>query len=72
MSALANLVVLLLGQASGQQVAEHVEEMSRVGSGRITGGWEYIWACYLIAWIGIAAYGASLWLRIRAKKGSAA
>lgn len=67
---LAHLAALLLGQAT----AEHVEEMSRVGSGKLEGGWEYIWACYVIAWIGIALYAGSLWLRGRRvhRKGSAA
>jgi len=71
MSAPGLLLPLLLGQAT----AEHVEEMSRaVGTGRIVGGWEYVWACYLIAWIGIALYAVSLWARRRAgsKRGIAA
>jgi hypothetical protein len=59
---------LLLAQAT----AEHVEEMSKVGAGRIVGGWEYVWACYLIAWIGIGLYAVSLLLRRRGRKGSAA
>jgi hypothetical protein len=64
------LLPLLLGQAT----AEHVEQMSKVGEGRITGGWEYVWACYVIAWAGIALYAASLWARRRAsaKRGIAA
>jgi len=36
---------------------------SRVGSGRIQGGWEYVWACYAIAWGAIILYTFSLWLR---------
>lgn len=36
---------------------------SRVGSGRIQGGWEYVWACYAIAWAAIILYTLSLWLR---------
>ena len=62
------LLPLLLAQAT----AEHVEEMSKVGAGRITGGWEYVWACYIIAWVGIALYAISLQARLRARKGSAA
>jgi hypothetical protein len=61
-------VPLLLAQAT----AEHVEEMSRVGAGRIVGGWEYVWASFLIAWIGIGLYAVSLLLRRRGRKGSAA
>jgi len=60
-------VPLLLAQAT----AEHVQEMSQVGAGRIVGGWEYVWACYLIAWIGIGLYTVSLLLRRRGRKGSA-
>jgi len=71
MSAHWILTSLLLGQATGGQVAEHVEEMSRVGGGKLTGGWEYIWACYIIAWVGMALYGISLQLRLRTRKGSA-
>jgi hypothetical protein len=66
------LLPLLLGQAAGGPLADHVEEMSKVGGGRITGGWEYVWACYIIAWTGIALYALSLWLRRRGKKGSPA
>ena len=50
MSTLTHLLPLVLGQAT----AEHVEEMSRtVGAGKIVGGWEYVWASYLIAWAGM-------------------
>lgn len=34
-----------------------------VGSGRIKGGWAYVWACYGITWAALALYGLSLWLR---------
>ncbi|HEX8697206.1 MAG TPA: hypothetical protein VF815_00075 [Myxococcaceae bacterium] len=34
-----------------------------VGSGRIQGGWGYVWASYGIAWGAIALYSLSLWLR---------
>lgn len=37
-----------------------------VGRGRLEGGWEYVWAAYLITWAASAAYGLSLWLRLRA------
>ncbi|HYV44457.1 MAG TPA: hypothetical protein VFA20_06320 [Myxococcaceae bacterium] len=60
-------VPLLLAQAT----AEHVQEMSQVGAGRIVGGWEYVWACYLIAWIGIGLYTVSILVRRRGRKGTA-
>jgi hypothetical protein len=61
---------LVLAQAT----AEHVQEMSNaVGAGKIVGGWEYVWPCYLIAWIGIGLYAVSLIARRRrAMKGNAA
>lgn len=31
--------------------------------GRIVGGWGYVWACYGIAWSGMALYALSLWVR---------
>jgi hypothetical protein len=34
-----------------------------VGSGRIVGGWDYVWASYGLAWATIALYGLSLWVR---------
>jgi hypothetical protein len=37
--------------------------LAQVGSGRIQGGWEYIWAAYLIAWASLSLYALSLWLR---------
>ncbi|HEX5753964.1 MAG TPA: hypothetical protein VFZ09_47710 [Archangium sp.] len=37
--------------------------LAQVGSGRIQGGWEYIWAAYLIAWVSLSLYALSLWLR---------
>lgn len=39
-------------------------------NGVIIGGWEYVWAAYLITWAALALYGGSLWLR--AVKASAA
>ncbi len=39
------------------------EAAERVGSGRIVGGWEYVWASYAIAWGGIALYALSLFVR---------
>ncbi len=37
--------------------------LAQVGSGRVQGGWEYIWASYAIAWGSLALYALSLWLR---------
>jgi hypothetical protein len=34
-----------------------------VGSGRIQGGWGYVWASYGITWGAFALYSLSLWLR---------
>jgi hypothetical protein len=34
-----------------------------VGSGRITGGWGYVWASYGITWGAFSLYALSLWLR---------
>jgi hypothetical protein len=32
-------------------------------NGSIVGGWEYIWAAYLITWAALAIYGGSLFVR---------
>ncbi|HLT30099.1 MAG TPA: hypothetical protein VK013_08645 [Myxococcaceae bacterium] len=42
------------------QVADAAE---RVGSGRIQGGWEFVWASYAIAYLSMALYALSLWWR---------
>ncbi|MBZ4401033.1 heme exporter protein CcmD [Myxococcus sp. MISCRS1] len=42
----------VLAQAAGQ-----------VGSGRIQGGWGYVWACYGITVAALVLYSLSLWLR---------
>jgi hypothetical protein len=34
-----------------------------VGSGRITGGWGYVWTSYGITWGALSLYALSLWLR---------
>lgn len=34
-----------------------------VGSGKISGGWEYVWASYGITWGALILYSVSLWLR---------
>ncbi len=59
MSAL-EIVQLALGQAGAEG-----QPLPPVGTGRIVGGWGYIWASYIITWVGVAAYGLSLWLRRR-------
>lgn len=35
----------------------------QVGSGRITGGWEYVWAGYGITFAALGWYAFSLWRR---------
>ncbi|QSQ15124.1 hypothetical protein [Myxococcus landrumensis] len=42
----------VLAQAAGQ-----------VGSGRIQGGWGYVWACYGSTIAVLVLYSLSLWLR---------
>jgi hypothetical protein len=37
--------------------------LAQVGSGRIQGGWEYIWSAFFIAWASLSLYALSLWLR---------
>ena len=37
--------------------------LAQVGSGRVQGGWEYIWASYAIAWTSLSLYALSLWVR---------
>lgn len=39
-----------------------------VGSGRIKGGWGYVWASYAIVWAGLALYTVSLIVRSRDRK----
>ncbi|RJS16346.1 hypothetical protein DRW03_30880 [Corallococcus sp. H22C18031201] len=34
-----------------------------VGTGRIQGGWGYVWASYGITWAALALYALSLWMR---------
>lgn len=38
-------------------------DTSRVGVGRIVGGWNYVAAAYGIAWGGLILYALSLWIR---------
>lgn len=48
--------------------AQASDAASRVGVGRIQGGWGYVWTAYGIAWGGMSLYAVSLWLRIRKQK----
>ena len=43
-------------------------------AGVIPGGWEYVWAAYILTWVVVTAYGLSLWLRYssRVKEAGAA
>ena len=34
-------------------------------TGRITGGWEFVWAAYGVTWLFLAGYTLSLWIRWR-------
>ena len=44
-------------------LAVFVTDAARVGVGKIQGGWEYVYTCYVITWVGIALYSVSLWAR---------
>lgn len=39
-----------------------------VGSGVISGGWDYIWSAYGITWAALAIYALSLFLRYRGSR----
>ena len=41
------------------------EGASRVGAGRIQGGWGYVWTSYGITWAALSLYAVNLWLRHR-------
>ena len=43
--------------------ANEADGYSRVGAGRIVGGWGDVWASYGITWAGLACYALSLWVR---------
>lgn len=43
--------------------ADSYDAASQVGSGRIVGGWSYVWVSYGVTWFTFAAYGLSLWVR---------
>lgn len=56
MTAVASMYALLAQAASAAQI----------GSGKIQGGWEYVWGAYSVFWLALALYAAALWTR-RAK-----
>ena len=35
-------------------------------TGRIVGGWEYVWGAYGVTWVLLGGYALSLWWRRRA------
>ncbi|MBN8471659.1 MULTISPECIES: hypothetical protein [Corallococcus] len=37
--------------------------LAQVGSGRVQGGWGYVWACYGISVAAFVLYSVSLWAR---------
>ncbi len=41
--------------------AEVTPEVPQMG--QLVGGWEYVWASYIVTWVGIVLYAASLFLR---------
>ncbi len=36
-----------------------------IGTGVITGGWQYVTAAYVLSWVTFVGYAISLWLRAR-------
>ena len=39
------------------------EPPADVGSGQISGGWEFIWSAYGITWIALIVYITFIWTR---------
>ena len=39
------------------------EPPSQIGSGQISGGWEFIWAAYGITWVALMLYMIFVWTR---------
>jgi hypothetical protein len=37
--------------------------LNAVGSGRIEGGWEFVWTVYGLTWTVLGFYALSLWIR---------
>ena len=46
--------------------------LGQVGSGKIVGGWEYVWAAYTATAVILIGYAASVIARYRAEKKRAA
>jgi hypothetical protein len=44
-------------------LAQASDAASRVGVGRIVGGWDFVYSSYGVAWAGLALYALSLWVR---------
>ena len=44
-----------------ETINEQVE--SAVGTGQISGGWEFIWSAYGITWIALVVYIIFIWTR---------
>jgi hypothetical protein len=44
-------------------LAQAADAASRVGVGRIVGGWDFVGAAYGVTWGGLALYALSLWVR---------
>ena len=53
------VALVLVAQAGG------VTPAGDVGSGKIEGGWGYVWAAWLITWAVIVIYALFLWSRER-------
>ncbi|MFP2929267.1 hypothetical protein ACLESO_29510 [Pyxidicoccus sp. 3LG] len=52
------LSTLLVLAAQAAQTAP-----GQVGSGRLVGGWGYVWACYAVTIAMLVLYSLSLWVR---------
>lgn len=44
-------------------LAQAADAASRVGVGRIVGGWDFVGAAYGVSWAGLVLYALSLWVR---------
>jgi hypothetical protein len=53
----AEIAALLLAATDG------AEPVSPVGSGRVTGGWGYVWASWGLTWAMMIGYALFLWVR---------
>ncbi|MBX5483232.1 MAG: hypothetical protein IRZ16_15530 [Myxococcaceae bacterium] len=57
MHGLTDLLPTLLAQAANQAPS------APLPTGRITGGWGYVWFSYALTFLTLAGYGVSLWVR---------